>query len=133
LELLPPSSFPGPISSHNFQLSDRRGWLICPYTLWDWVHLGFCVINRPTLPTPDNNSDQCGAAGGMRICKGNRNKKKKTWRQCHFVTTDLTWPVLRSKPGPLRWEAGHKLAYITNSVFFLENLARRLTWNLFLS
>jgi hypothetical protein len=47
----------------------------------------------------------CGAIGGMKIGRGNRNIRKKNLPQRHFVhyKSHMTSPGL--EPGPPRWEA----------------------------
>jgi hypothetical protein len=49
--------------------------------------------------------DECGAVGGMRICR-ETEVLGENLPQCHFVyhKSHMTWP--RLEPGPPRWEAG---------------------------
>jgi hypothetical protein len=42
--------------------------------------------------------DECGAAGGMRIGRGNRSTRKKTCPSSTLSTTHPTWPDLGSNP-----------------------------------
>jgi hypothetical protein len=71
---------------------------------WDWVHLVrrplFCVLYPPRMM-----DDECGAVGGMRIGRGNRNTRRK----CAPVPLcppqiphDLTWAPTRAAAAE-RW------------------------------
>jgi hypothetical protein len=64
---------------------------------WDWVHL----IRRPLtgLLYQPRMIDECGAVGGMRIGKGNRNTRKKPVPMplCPpQIPHDLTWARTRA-------------------------------------
>jgi hypothetical protein len=39
--------------------------------------LGTSATNRPTVPAPGDDDDDCGAVGGMRIGRGNRSTQRK--------------------------------------------------------
>jgi hypothetical protein len=40
--------------------------------------LGTSATNWPIVPDPDNDDDECGAVGGMRVSRGNQSTRKKT-------------------------------------------------------
>jgi hypothetical protein len=39
--------------------------------------LGTSATNWPIVPAPDDDDDECGAVGGMRIGRGNRNTRRE--------------------------------------------------------
>jgi hypothetical protein len=39
--------------------------------------LGTSNTNLPIVPAPDDDDDECGAVGGMRIVRGNRSTRRK--------------------------------------------------------
>jgi hypothetical protein len=59
---------------------------------------GTSGTNWPIVPTPDDNDDECGAIGGMRIDLGNRSTREKTCLSATLSTTNATLP--RLQPGP---------------------------------
>jgi hypothetical protein len=63
----------------------------------DWVHL----VPRPLFALLYQfqmvDVYKCGAVGGMRIGRGNRNTRRKPAR-ASLYTTNPTWPVLGSNP-----------------------------------
>jgi hypothetical protein len=54
--------------------------MMCFLTSWGWVRLspvGMSATDWPILPAPDDNDDECGAVGGMRIGRGKRSTRSK--------------------------------------------------------
>jgi hypothetical protein len=87
------------------------GWIFCTFFFlgvgWDWVHL--VPTNWPIVPGPnvnDDDDDECGAVGGMRIDKGNWS----TWGKpapvplCSpQIPHGLTWARTRAAVVGSRW------------------------------
>jgi hypothetical protein len=61
--------------------------------------LGTSATNWPILPAPDDDDDECGAVGGMRIGRGNRSIRRKPALVPHCqpqIPHDLTWGRTRA-------------------------------------
>jgi hypothetical protein len=55
--------------------------------------LGTAATNWPIVPAPDDDDDDCGAVGGMRIGRGHRN----TWRKPASVPLCSSDDVIRAR------------------------------------
>jgi hypothetical protein len=55
----------------------------------------FGLLYQPRM----TNDDACGAVGGMRIGRGNRNTPRRPAPSATLSTTNPTWHDLRSNPG----------------------------------
>jgi hypothetical protein len=64
---------------------------------WDWAHFVlFGLQYQPQII--DDNDDDFGAIGGMRIDRGNRITRRKPARATLYIT-DPTWSDQGSNPG----------------------------------
>jgi hypothetical protein len=66
--------------------------------------LGTSATNWPIVPTPDDDGDECGAVGGMRIGKGTEVLGENL-PQWHFVHHKSHMSSLGLETKPPRWEA----------------------------
>jgi hypothetical protein len=64
------------LEARRTNLLTRTGLYLLSLVGWDWVHL----VRRPLiglLYQPQIIDDECGAVGGIRICRGNRSNCRK--------------------------------------------------------
>jgi hypothetical protein len=77
--------------------------------------------------------DECGAVGGMRIGRGNRNTRKEPARAT-FSNTNPTLPDLGSKPGsrggnPVTNRLSYGTAYLSIGLFMCPSLYKLVLGN----
>jgi hypothetical protein len=57
--------------------------------------LGMLTIRGPIAPAPDDDADECGAVGGMRVDRGNRNTEGKP-ALVQFYPPQITYDLTRA-------------------------------------
>jgi hypothetical protein len=76
-------------------------------------------LHRLSYPNPDDGD--CGAAGGMKICRGNRSILK-TCPSGTLFATNPSWREPGSNPGCRCWKPETNYLSYGTAVFFFQNI-----------